>query len=680
MKSLLIIALSCMLLHTALAQDQIDLEAFAEQRFQLQDEDIGYEDLYESLLLYYTNPLNLNKATEAEIASLYLLNPAQLNAFMEYRARRGKLISIYELQAIPHFDLVTIRALLPFVSITEKLDNRPLPERIFSEANNYLLLRYTRQLQRSEGFRRTDGSGYQGDPNTLYGRFRVSHPQDFSLGFTFEKDAGEQFGINPAQQQWGADYYSGHFFLQNKGKVSALAIGDYQMQFGQGLVLGAGFSAGKGAETVNTIKRNTTGLRPYASVLESGFFRGAATTLAFGPLQVTAFGSYLRQDANLLSDTTYSDFDLFVNSIQATGLHRTTNELAAKNSINEMSAGLTTHYAINPRWSAGATSLFTHYSEPIQKRPNTYNQFEFQGSQNLVYSLYSNYNWQNMMFFGEAARSQSGGLAYIAGLLASLTPKIDFSWSVRHYAKNFHSFYGNAFGESSRNINERGIYWGLMYKPNRKWRMALYFDRFRFPWLRYRVDAPSAGFEYLARLTYRPKRSITIFAQIRQENKDRSVSEGNLATLAETMKRSYLLNVDYSIGRNFSFKTRLQASDFTLMGNKTHGIAIIQDISFTTGPLKISGRYGLFETEDFENRQYFYERDVLYAFSIPAYQGVGTRSYLLAQYRLSSQLTCWIRYAQFRYTNTTSIGSGLASIEGNLKSEIKLMMRYKFRK
>ncbi|MFT6883654.1 MAG: hypothetical protein ACJAVY_002460, partial [Marinoscillum sp.] len=75
-------------------REEIDLEAFAERLFQVQDDDIGYEDLYESLLLNYTSPLNLNKANRLELSSLYILSPAQLNAFFKYRDNYGNFLSL----------------------------------------------------------------------------------------------------------------------------------------------------------------------------------------------------------------------------------------------------------------------------------------------------------------------------------------------------------------------------------------------------------------------------------------------------------------------------------------------------------------------------------------------------------------------------------------------------------
>ncbi len=669
--------------------EEIDLEEFAERRFQLQDEDINYEDLYESLLLFYTNPVNLNRTDREELASLYILSPSQLNSYFNYREKRGKLLSLYELQAVPEFDMGTIRDLLPFVTLIETADGRPLLQRVFNEPNNYFLLRYTSTLESEEGYQREDGSGYQGRPGTIYGRFKVSHSKDFSLGFTFEKDAGEQLLFDPKNQQYGMDFYSAHLLIQNKGKLKSLAIGDYQLQQGQGLVLGSGFAAGKGSETVNTVKRNTVGLRPYSSVLESGFFRGAAATVSFGKLEATAFGSTLLQDANLVNDTTYSDFEEFVNSIQATGMHRTSSELDFKNSIRENSAGFALDYKVNPRFKVGSTGIYSGFSKPLQKKPNNYNQFEFRGDQNFTTSIYANYNWQNFIFFGEAARSSSGGIGAIGGLMTSLTPTLDFSWTYRQYDKDFHSFYGNGFGESSRNINEQGMYWGISYKPNRRFRWVAYFDKFTFPWLRYRVNAPSEGFEYLSRFTFSPSRHVHLYAQYRQENKEQSYTpqNSNLSQLIPTSKKNYIFNVDYAVGRTFSFKTRVQGSSYRVQGSSyneqqktTNGIAVIQDVNLTFWKMKLSTRFAIFETDDYQNRQYVYERNVLYTFSIPAYSGAGIRSYAMVQYTASRSLTFWLRYARFHYENQDNVGSGLSQINDNTKSEVRLMLRYKFRK
>jgi hypothetical protein len=208
---------------------------------------------------------------------------------------------------------------------------------------------------------------------------------------------------------------------------------------------------------------------------------------------------------------------------------------------------------------------------------------------------------------------------------------------------------------------------------------SAYYDRFRFPWLRFRVEAPSDGYEYLARFNYRPSRNVLLYFQVRQEEKQLTIGpdHSNLNLLETGRKNNYLLNLDYSINQWFNMRSRVQYSNYDLARQYTEGIALIQDFNFEFWRMKLSSRFAIFDTEDYENRQYVYERDVLYAFSIPAYNGQGVRTYLLLQYNHSRKLNFWIRYARFGYRGIESIGSGLDQIDGNNRTEIKLQMRIK---
>ena len=98
-----------------------------------------------------------------------------------------------------------------------------------------------------------------------------------------EKDPGEEFFTGSKKQ--GFDFYSGHFFMKNFGVLKALAVGDYQAQFGQGLTFWSGLAFGKSADAIG-IKRNAVGLRPYTSVDENRFLRGVATTVGFKNFEI----------------------------------------------------------------------------------------------------------------------------------------------------------------------------------------------------------------------------------------------------------------------------------------------------------------------------------------------------------------------------------------------------------
>ncbi|MBL0144816.1 MAG: helix-hairpin-helix domain-containing protein [Chitinophagaceae bacterium] len=54
---------------------------------------------------FIKNPVNLNTADEAELKELIVLSPLQIASLVSYRKLLGNLISIYELQSVPGWDL-----------------------------------------------------------------------------------------------------------------------------------------------------------------------------------------------------------------------------------------------------------------------------------------------------------------------------------------------------------------------------------------------------------------------------------------------------------------------------------------------------------------------------------------------------------------------------------------------
>lgn len=684
----LIIFLSVLIASISNAQDQeFDLEDFIESNFSVQDENTNYEDIYEALFQLYQSPINLNNANRQDLQSLLLLSNIQINEFLDHRAKNGDLLSIYELQAIPEFELKTIYEILPFVSVREtglQADNRPLLQRILNEENNYLMIRSDRTLEQKRGYVSSEERErqYLGDPYRIYARFRVKHTDDFSIGFTTEKDAGEQFKWDPTRDQYGMDFWSFHAQLENQGRLKNIVLGDYQLQFGQSLLFGAGFAIGKGSQTVATARRSNLGILPYTSVLETNFFRGVATTLELNDyLDLTTFYSYNPINGNLELDSAQSAEEFFT-SIRLTGFHRTKSELDGKNAIEAQNFGGNLLFNTKrENLNIGLNYIHTIYDRPFFRQPNKYNQFEFGGTQNQNYGLFGNYYWRNFHLFGETAISSSGGIGAIGGFIASITPSLQTSFIVRNYDKDFHTFYGTAFGESTRNINENGVYWGMKFQPFKKLTFSGYYDRFNFPWLRFRADGPSKGNEFLGRVAYSFSRQIKLYAQARVENKERNVDlEGNpnLYGLANAEKRNYILNLDVRPKGIVSLKTRAQFSEFLFDGDYSNGMAFIQDINFDFGRFRLSTRYSIFDTDNFENRQYVYEKDVLYAFSIPAYQNTGSRSYALLQYKFSKKLQIWVRYAQFNYVDRFTVGTGNEEIEGDTRSEVKVQMMVRF--
>lgn len=468
----------------------------------------------------------------------------------------------------------------------------------------------------------------------------------------------------------------------NRGKLKNLIIGDYQMQAGQGLIMSGGFSLGKGSEVIRTTYRSTLGLRPFTSVLESGFFRGAAATYAVKKqLDVTLFYSYTRRDGNLEGNTEVQD-ELTVSSLQISGYHRTKTERANQAEIGEQNVGFHALYKLlSQRGQVGITVLNTFYSVTLHKKDELYNKFEFQGNQNTVIGIHGDYRWQNMHFFGEGARSKNGGLGGVGGLIAGLGRTIDFTLLLRHYDRNFHSLYGGSISEATRPINETGIYWGLRYSPNRRWQFSGFYDRFHFPWLKYQINAPSDGQDYFLHALWKPNKKLNMYAVFHEKHKAHNEPDSKfpIPQVLETTRRTAMINFEYEIPLKFSVRTRLQGGDFWYEGkSKSSGFTIVQDVTYRISKLELSGRIAFFKTDNYDSRQYVYEKDMLYAFSLPAYYDQGTRHYLMLRYPLTQKIKLWLRWSRTHYSKLDEISSGLNEIQGKKRSELKAQLMYQF--
>lgn len=669
----------------------VDLNQFLQDLFPVQSEGIDYQAVFDNLAQLYATPLDLNTATRDELAATYLLDERQLSSLLNYRQQNGNLLSVYELQAVPDFDVATIRRLLPFVEIGQDALRGRLPNPV----DHYLILRYEVTPEQLKGFSEAvpDKNGkfptrYLGSSGQWFARYRYSRPRAYSLGFTFEKDPGEQFQWKPGSRQYGTDYFSFHAQVQNRGRWRNIILGDYQLQIGQGLVLSAGFVLGKSAETVQTVRRPTLGARPYTSLSEFGYFRGVTATYALTRnLDLTLFAARNRRDANTAPSTSTAIVEgIIATSLQTSGLHRTPSELTDRASLLETNLGGHLLYRRGQGFQLGLTLLQTRFEFPLLKRNLTYNQYEFTGSQNTVLGLHGGYIWQNLNFFGEVAHSRgsltnSGGTGAVAGMLASFTRRLDMAVVARHYDRNFHSFYANGFSENTRTINETGLYTGLKYSIYRKLTLGGYIDVYRFPWWRYLVDKPSAGIDFLGQATYSPNRQTTFSLVYHEEHKEKNKpnSKTTPREVVGTTRRSLALNAEYVLAQGLTLRTRLQGGAFAYAGaSASRGFALVQDATYNRNRWHLSGRVALFGTDDYDSRQYVYERDVLYVFSFPAYYDRGIRHYLLLQYEASRHLDLWLRWARTDLINQPTLGSDLDETSVPHKSELKMQARWRF--
>jgi hypothetical protein len=610
------------------------------------------QQFLENLDMLRDRQLDLNRASREDILAMHLLNEVQIENLLAYRTQFGPFLNEYELQAVPSLELQDIRRILPYTKIRSGLDTRNVNLwNGFYQGENETLLRW--------GY--PDPPNYsvfgksrpvEGGPYALAIRYRHTFDSRLRFGFTAESDPGEAI-FNKSNPR-GFDFYSAHLFIQNLNPVvKAIALGDYSARFGQGLLLQTGFSPGKSAETVS-VARGGRKLNAYGAFGETFFFRGAATTLSLSKkVEITALYSSRLRDGNVQRpDTTDQEAaDILFTSLQASGYHRDSNEIADEKSLHEQVGGLSATY----QWRNGqisANSLYIAYDKPWNPTPAAYRQFTFRGQNIASTSIDYNWRWHNFFLFGETARSDNGGVASVNGLLLSAHRNVTLTAVQRTLSKDYQSIYAAPFAETSGANNEKGFYLGADIRWIRRWQLNLYADTWRHPWLRFGVSAPSRGREFLARIQWQKSKTFSAYVLWKSETKEQDSNIEGLSGLVENRVDRFRLHAISKVNRSIELRSRVEWTRFQVAKrNPSRGYMAYQEavVKILRSPISGAFRYTIFDTEDYDTRVYTYENDLFAAVSIPAFAGRGTRYYFNFQWNVNR----WLRLeGRMEQTNT----------------------------
>lgn len=622
--------------------------------------------------------LNLNTADAGALQSLGLLNALQVSQFLAYRKLLGALISIYELQAVPGFDLPLIRRLLLFVEAGAGLDPYYTWRDYVTRGRHVALLRYSRPLQTARGYQRTDSTAahYNGSAEKIMMRYRYQLSRYVSWGVVMEKDAGEQF-FKGAQRK-GFDHYGFHVFMQRMGRIKALALGDFTVNIGQGLVQWHGLAFGKSA-AVMQVKREGEVLRPYASAGEFFFYRGVGITYQWGRWELTGFGSRRGLDARGPGD---SVADAYSGSLVSAGYHRTAAELALRGNVLQHSAGAVV------KWRHGnghlAWNIMAHqFSKALLKGDEMYRLYGFEGNRYLNTSVDHAFGWRNFHFFGEAALDRQKRFAVLQGMLASLSHGADIAMVYRHESPAYQTLYGNAFGESATVSNESGLYMGLLLKRGSRWELSAYADVFRFPWLKYRISKPSEGYDALIALAWRPDKTTELTMQYRYDSKPQNAPAHSLPQYYVVHVQRQQLRCQFSMQPLplLTWKCRVVAGRYhdTEKSSVREAWMVYQQWQLKWGrSWRFSAGHTWFDTAEgdglFLSGQGFPGDNSLQRMS-----GRGWSAQVQAQYRFSGSFSLWCRWQHEVTPGMKETGSGWDLVQGNKRSNLQVQMQWEFK-
>jgi hypothetical protein len=574
-------------------------------------------ELQETELLKSVNreKIFINNADAFELSGLNILSEIQMESFLKYRERFGKLLSKYELQAIPGWDMETIREIIPYLSF--ELYENPGFRNIMNNGVSTLLLRNGGGV-----FRKRD-SAFAGSANRLLIKYQYRYQKKMNLGFLAEKDVGERMTIKKLKL---FDFYSAHLEWNDLNKhVRKVVAGDYIVNFGQGLIQWQGFGFGKGGG-IATVRKQGESIDSYHGANEYNFHRGIAMMSRYKKMDATFFVSKRLFDGNFDGDR--------ISSILTSGLHRTSTEISNRKSFSLLTAGLNVAYKFR-QGHLGLNSVVYKFDHIYSKRELPYNMFAIRDDQWRNLSIDYSYTFKNIHAFGEIAFDKENNPAFIGGLILSLHKFADLNLVYRNISPGFQSLYSRALTENTAVNNESGIYMNCSVRW-KKFVIDFYGDQYYFPWVKFTVDAPSSGWEYGFQLKFSPSRNIELINRIRIEEKDQQNSGDNFsAKISRVAKRSFRSHLNYLINKEQVFKIRFETTVLTdHIKNKTsEGYLAYVEMQNTISSLNIMvvTRCQFFDTDDFDSRIYAFERDVTYAMSVPFFSGGGWRYYFTIQ-------------------------------------------------
>ena len=636
------------------------------------------EKLYDDLSYLSENPLNLNKTSAEQLKQIPFLTDIQIMNILDYRKKQGEIVSIYELKNISFLDMETIELILPFVFIGEIDKTRPLTIKNFLKyGKNEMMLRYDRNLNNKKGYvdvpdsilEKSPNRKYIGEPYYTSLRYSYSFDNRVQMGFVAEKDAGEAFWND---RHKGYDYYSAHVLLKDVGIIKTLAIGDYKISFGQGLVISNDFTPSR-SSILSQAERRNNGFRRHYSTNENDYFRGAASTISIKKIDLSAFYSNRKVDA-IADESTISSF-------KTDGIHRTEGDMEKKNVVNIQTFGGNVRY-VTPDFHVGLTALtYSFGGLTVDPELKPYNIFYFRGKRNT--NIGADYRWRHrqIVLFGETAISENGALATLNALQWNLSSSFRTLLLYRNFSRKYQAFYGNAFTQNSTVQNEEGLYFSIQWAPIAYWKLSGYSDFFHFPWLKYGVDAPSSGQEYMIQADFTGIKKTTISTRYRFRSREKNITNEHEVMILPADQHRLRIQITHKPSVVMTFRTTLEGNvydDNTLP--EVRGWIISQNASWkkTDSPVQADMYVAYFRTSDYNTRVFSNEKNILYSFSIPSFYGEGTRMTAVLRYNFTKNLYISAKAAWTHYYDRNIIGSSLEEIEGRDKVDLYAQLRWKF--
>ncbi|SFL30586.1 hypothetical protein SAMN05216357_11816 [Porphyromonadaceae bacterium KH3CP3RA] len=665
----------------ARAQQHEDWRKFVEQLAEEEMNETAIENMYEELLQLENNPMNLNMVSREQLENFPLLSIEEADAIFRFLERNRPLYTVFELRNVPLLNIKTVEMILPFFHVGEmgKRETRLQATDILKYGRHEAQFRFDKTLTPRAGYGEFPDSILERYPNRKYRgedfytslRYSFRYRDRIQMGITAEKDAGEPFFKTGYRK--GYDHHGIHIIINNIGKLKTIALGDYRLSFGQGLVLNNDFMISKSWSSAN-IARRTLQPKRHFSTAESNFFRGIAAVAEIGNFSVTGFYSNKRIDANLSDEGDITSF-------KVDGLHRTPLEIEKKKNTREQVTGGNINFR-KDRLQLGISGIFHQYDKMYNPTLRDYNLYYLRDSSNFNASIDYSYQLPGLIFAGETAIAKNGAVATLNTLQYRFSGNFSFSLLHRYYPVSYNALYAQAFSEGSSVQNEHGLYIGTEFSPFSKFSVTAYADFVRFPWLKYGIDTPSNAVDlyFLGTYTLSRQSFLEVRYKYKQKEKNTAWPDEKSRSVLPYATHKFRFRYSHDLRSGWNFRTTADMAHYKEKHFPAeNGFMLSQNIGYRgKGTLTGDAYLAWFNADTYDARLYSYERNLLNTFYMPSFYGKGYRLAFSAKYAITDNLSFSVKFGHTRYFNRDTIGTGTELINGNNRTDIFTYIRWVF--
>lgn len=632
-----------------------DWEELCETYAEMKGENGYDEDMINTLEYLHENPVPLNNSSKETLNEIPFLDKRQIESLYYYIQRYGPLNDISELLLVKNLDPQIIRLISPFVCIgtSVKRKQRIQAKKIFKYGKYDFSTISSACMQQKKGYKENK---YAGSPYKIGIKLGFNNKNKLKYGILTEKDAGEKIF-----------FYSAHLMINDYKKIEAFIIGDYKINMGYGLICGNSFSLGK-SNYILTTSYSQKNIRRHFSYSEGNFFRGSSITIKLMDndkiqTKLTALLSSKKIDA--LTENN------IIRTIYKTGLYRTSSEKDKRNKARETTCGGNINFSFKNS-SFSISYIYLHFNKIYSPKARPYNKYYFRGKTQSNIEFDIKKIFKKSLIYSAIAVDKKNKTAFISGINTKIKSTMSWNISYRNYDKKYNAYFANGLAERSI-TNEEGIFSNIEWRFYRKFRLNAYYDIFRFPWLIYRVDAPSHGKEYKIKITYTPDTKTELSLSYRIKDKAEKYTGKDYPHKKITNKKKH--TATFKLKRNLN-KTTLKTAAEINKKNSNYGYALQQSIKYKSTLFGISETTSYFKTQTYDNRIYMYEYSLPGKFSIPCLYGNGIRTSIIIKLNIKN-LTAAVNLTETHRFDTKTIGSGLEEVEENNLTYLNFFVRLK---